>query len=103
MDSPGKDVEQFDRLMAEAAAAMEGQNWTEAQAALDQAVAIDPLQPKSYELLAEVCVGLHDSDQAERYRTRAKAIRQEQWQRQVEAEVRGQHEVLGKPSRHEIP
>ncbi len=99
MDSPGKDLERFDRLLAEAAEAMEGQRWNEAQTALEQALAIDPLQPKPYDLLAATCDGLHDGDQAERYRSRAKAIRQEQWQRQVEADVRGGHEILGDPSR----
>ncbi len=99
MDSPGKELERFDHLLAEAAEAMEGQRWNEAQTALKQALAIDPLQPKPYDLLADVCDGLHDPDQAEHYRSRAKAIRQEQWQRQVEAEVRGGHEILGDPSR----
>ena len=101
MDSLGKDIERIDGLMAEAAEAMEGQRWNEAKSALEQALAIDPLQPKPYDLLADVCEGLGDSSQAERHRSRAKSIRQEQWQRQVEAEARGGHEVLGKPSRHE--
>ncbi|MCZ6748676.1 MAG: hypothetical protein O7D96_05240 [SAR324 cluster bacterium] len=99
MDSPVKDIERIDRLMAEAAETMEGQRWDEAQTALEQVRAIDPLQPKTYDLLADVCDGLNDPGQAGRHRSRAKAIRQEQWQRQVEADVRGGHEILGDPSR----
>ena len=103
MDGLGKDLEAFRQRVQEARAAIEAKRWSEAKHALEAALSIDPLEPRPYDLLASVMEGLHDPDQAEALRRRAKTLRQERWQREVEAEVRGQHELIGGPARHEIP
>lgn len=103
MDSIGKHLEGFRAHLAQARQDIEERRWAEAQAALEAAMQIDPLEPKPYELLATVMDGLHDPDEADALRLRAKTLRQEKWQREVEAEVRGQHDLIGGPARHEIP
>jgi len=103
MDSPRKDLEAYRARLVEARLAIEASRWAEAKPLLVAAIAIDPLEPAAYELLAKVMDGLHDPDEAEALRRRAKIIRQEKWQREVEAEVRGRHELIGGPARHEIP
>lgn len=103
MDSPRQDLETFRKRMDEAQAAAAAGLWADARRALEQAIALDPLQPKPLEALADVMRNLHDPDRAEELRQRAKTLRQEQWQRQVEAEIRGQHELIGSAARHEIP
>ena len=103
MDSPRKDLEAYRARLAEARLAIEAARWGEAKPPLEAAIAIDPLEPVPFELLAKVMDGLHDPDEAEALRRRAKIIRQEKWQREVEAEVRGRHELIGGPARHEIP
>jgi len=103
MDSTTKDLEQFRERVAAAQACLERQEWEDARRALDAAIAIDPLQPKPFDLMADVLSHLNRGEQSEAFRTRAKLLRQEQWKRQVEAEIRGQHELIGAPARHEIP
>ena len=103
MDTPTQEMKAYDDLVGEAADLIAKDEWEAAKTALDQAIALDPVQVHGYDMLAKVYDGLHDPDQADHYRTQAKAIRQEQWQRQVEADVRGKHEMLGGPARHKIP
>jgi len=103
MDTPLKELEAFRRHLESAQRAADEGRWNDAKGALEQAAAIDPLHPKPLEALADVMAHLHDPDLADSLRQRAKTLRQEQWQRQVEAEIRGQHELTGNAARREIP
>jgi Tfp pilus assembly protein PilF len=101
MDSPAQDLKLIRARLEEARRAIEARLWSEAKRALEAAMALDPFEPGPHELMAAVMEGLHDPDAAETFRRRAKALRQERWQREVEAEIRGQHELMGGPRRHE--
>jgi len=103
MDSTAKELEAFRAHLASAQVCIGRQDWPGARAALDSAIAIDALQPKPFDLLADVLARMGQDADAEASRARAKRLRDEQWKRQVEAEVRGQHELIGGPARHEIP
>jgi Tfp pilus assembly protein PilF len=103
MKSTSKELEAFRARLNDAEASMRREDWAAALSALDAAAAIDPLQPKPLDLRAQVFDRLHREEEADRQRALAKTLRHEQWKRQVEAEIRGQHELMGGPSRHEIP
>ena len=95
MESPAKDIEAYNQWLREAQTCLDGKRWEEAKSKLERAAEIDPLQAKPLAMLAEVYDGLEDGKQADTLRARAKAIREEKWKREVEAEVRGRHDVLG--------
>lgn len=103
MKSPVKDMEAIRALIDESRALSDNENWKAAAAVLEKVVEVDPNQPKSHDLLADAWEKLGEVQKAQSARSHAKAIREERWKREVEAEARGQHEMLGKPSRHEIP
>ena len=103
MDSTAKELREFRDMLGSAQTCLERQDWEGARRALDSAIDIDPLQPKPFDLMADVLSHLNRGEESQAFRTRAKLLRQEQWKRQVEAEVRGQHELIGGPARHEIP
>jgi uncharacterized protein HemY len=103
MDTPTQDIEAIHRLLGDAQQAAEEARWEDARRALEQAIAIDPLQPKPVAQLADVMERLHDPGKAGDLRSRAKSLRQQQWQRQVEAEARGRHELTGEAAHREIP
>ena len=98
-----KDMEAISDLIEESRSLIDNENWEAAAAILEKVVELDPNQPKSYDLLADTWEKLGQAQKAQSSRSHAKAIREERWKREVEAEARGQHEMMGKASRHEIP
>ena len=103
MTSPGKDVEKIKALLEQGQKNIEEEQWQAAEEAAKEAIALDDMQPKSYDVMAKALEGQGKTEDAATWRDRAKLIRREAWQRQVEAEARGGHEVLGDPGRREIP
>ena len=103
MESPAKEFEAYNQLLREAQTCLDEKLWEEAKSKLERAAEIDPLQAKPLAMLAEVYDGLGDGKQSDTLRARAKAIREEKWKREVEAELRGRHDMLGETSRHETP
>lgn len=103
MESPTKIVNELRSLLADARESLAGRKWEAAKSILEKAIAIDALDPTPLGLLAEAHEGMGAAGEAESCRLRAKALREDKWKRKVEAEARGQHEMLGKAARHEIP
>lgn len=103
METSAQDLASYLALIESARQAESESRWEAAKLALEQAIAIDPLQTKAIDLLARVMSALHDPDEAESLRRRAKLLREEKWKRDVEAEIRGRHELTGAATRHEIP
>ena len=103
MKSLVTDMEAIRALIGKSRALIDDENWEAAAAVLEKAVRLDPNRPKSHELLADAWEKLGKLQKAQSSRSRAKMIRDEQWKSEVEAQARGQHEMLGKASRHEIP
>ena len=103
MKSPVKDMEAIRALIDESRALSDNENWKAAAAVLEKVVEMDPNQPKSHDLLADAWEKLGETRKAQSSRSHAKAIREDKWKREVEAEARGHHEIMGKASRHDIP
>ena len=103
MNSPLKDIEAIKVLVEESRALIENEKWEAAAAVLEKVVELDPNQPKSHDLLADAWEKLGETQKAQSSRSHAKAIREDKWKREVEAEARGHHEIMGKASRHDIP
>ncbi len=96
-------METIRALIGESKALTDSGNWEAAAAVLEKAVQVDPNHPRSHDLLADAWEKMGEAQKAQSSRSRAKAIRDERWKKEVEAQARGQHDMLGKAARHEIP
>ncbi len=103
MNTAKQDLQRIQALHGQARQALAESRWEDAERAGAEALALDEQHAPSYDLMAEICEARQSADKAEEWRAKAGVIRKQVWQRQVEAEARGHHEVLGKPSRQEIP
>ncbi len=103
MKSPRKDLERIKTLHELARVAIAEKRFQAAEEALNEALTLDENHAPSYELMGELLEAQEKPQQAETWRERGRETRKQAWQRQVEAEARGQHEMLGEPGRHEIP
>ena len=103
MDTPKKDLNQIRSLHEQARRALAQSRWDEAEQAAHGALALDENHAPSYDLMSEIYSSRQMDAEARNWREKAAEIRKQVWQRQVEAEARGHHEVLGVPGRHEIP
>ena len=103
MAAPSKDVERIQALLQAARDHLHERRFSHAEAAAQEAHTLDPNSAKPVELLAEVARAAGQTEQAERHAALAKHLRDEAWKRDVEAEARGHHDLLGKASRNELP
>ncbi|MDH4121463.1 MAG: tetratricopeptide repeat protein [Deltaproteobacteria bacterium] len=103
MDVPVKELEQINGWMEQARTLESQKKWNEAREVLEKVLAIDPRNDKAFEHLGRVYDGLGDAQKGASFHARAKSLREEKWEREVEAEMRSHHEVIGEPNRREIP
>ena len=103
MDSPQKTLAEIAALHDRAREAIAEKQFVEGQDALAQALSLDENHAPSYDLMAELFEAQENAEEARTWHDKARAVRRQAWQRQVEAEARGHHDMLGKPGRHEIP
>ena len=103
MKAPIKELEILKKLSEEARIHISSSRHHEAEDCLRQALAIDDRFIPALELMAALYESRGDEAKGETWRKRVKAVRLEQWERQVEAEARGRHEMMGEAVRHEIP
>lgn len=82
---------------------LEGREWSGAIALLQEIIKSDPVNPTPYDLLARAFEGAGQNEQAADVRAQAKSIRDEQWKRTVEAEIRGRHELVGNAVKRDLP
>ncbi|HKI99646.1 MAG TPA: hypothetical protein VKB51_14320 [bacterium] len=101
MDAPVKDLERIEALQQEGRQRLDAGQPAEALRAVEQALVLEPKNLRSLTLKADVLESLHKDDAAQQMRALVKQIKREQWQREVEAEVRGHHELMGEAIRHE--
>ncbi len=74
------------------------------QAALasgEEALALESQKARALRLKAEILDRRWQAEQAMQLRAQVKQMRKTAWPGQVEAEIRGQHEMMGEAIRHE--
>ena len=103
MDSPRQIVEQTKALLEEGRGRIAAQDWEAARLAIEAALKLDENSPSTYEAMADLFGAMGEPDKCDEWREKAQLVRKQAWQRQVEAEARGHHDLLGEPIRHEIP
>jgi hypothetical protein len=103
MDAPVKELREIETLLGRARTEIATQKWDMSEKTLGEVLKRDMHNADAHDLMAEIAHGRKDIAGEQRWRASANAIRKSAWQRQVEAEVRGHHEVFGEPGRHEIP
>ena len=101
MDAPVKELGRVEELLTQGRTLLEAGRFAEAIAAADEALGIEPTYLRILTLKADASERLGDQDTAERLRMQVRQIRREAWQRQVEAEIRGHHDMMGEAIRHE--
>ena len=99
----GDQLAHVETLIHETRLQLDAGHWEEAAGLSAQAVELDPENALPYQLLAESHERMGHEAEAAKYRDVAKAKREAQWKRNVEAEIRGRHELMGGVVRHEIP
>jgi Tfp pilus assembly protein PilF len=103
MDAPVKDLERIRVLLQGARERLEAGVYAEAEHQAREALQLDPYSPRPADLLAEIARAAGHPEMAQRHAALAKHLREEAWKRDVEAEARGHHDLMGEPTRHELP
>ena len=101
MDSAVSDLKRIEALLEQARAGLTAGDPGAALAATEQALAIDPRHLPALALRIRALEGAGQLEEAHRQSLHLKQLKREAWQREVEAELRGKHDVLGKATRHE--
>jgi Flp pilus assembly protein TadD len=101
MDAPVKELERIERLQREGREHLAAARLDEALAAAEQALALEAKNLRSLSLKADVLERLQRAEEAGRLRTLVRQLKHEAWERQVEAELRGRHDLMGEAIRHE--
>lgn len=95
MESHGKVIEQMKALREESNQLLDAGQVDDALTKVDQALALEENNQKSLTLKADILEKKGESKEAETLRAQVKLIKNEAWKKKVEAEARGQHEVMG--------
>lgn len=103
MGTISEQLNQFKGLLAQARQNLDESKTQEAEKIVLDAIKIDEMAPEPYDFLEEIYLLKGNHQKANEYKQIAQAIRKKVWGNQVEAEIRGHHEMLGEASRHEIP
>ena len=103
MASPKQILQDINSLLEAARERVAAEDWAAARADIEAALKLDENSAAIYDAMAEFFEAKGESEESVQWREKAKLVRKQAWQRQVEAEARGHHDLLGEPSRHEIP
>ena len=95
MESHGKVIEQMQALREESNKLLDAGEVDDALIKVDEALALEEFNQKSLTLKADILEKKGESKEAETLRAQVKLIKNEAWKKKVEAEARGQHEVMG--------
>jgi len=101
MDAPLKELERMQALQRQGRKLLEAGQLPEAMAAVEEALALERDNVRSLTLQADVLERMDRTEEAAALRQRIRLLRREAWQREVEAELRGRHDLLGGAIRHE--
>jgi Tfp pilus assembly protein PilF len=103
MDSPKNILRKVSTLLDSARERIAAEEWDAAQAELEAALKLDEHNAAIYDAMADLFEAKGGAGKSAQWREKAQLQRKQAWQRQVEAEARGHHDLLGEPGRHEIP
>ncbi len=101
MESAVSDLKRIEALLQQARASLAADDSGAALTATEQALAIDPRHLRTLALRVKALERAGQSKEARLLSAHLKQLKREAWQREVEAELRGKHDVLGKAIRHE--
>lgn len=101
MKAPVKELQQMQQLQQQARQHLEAGHAAEALGAVQAALALEETNLRSLTLKVEALEALGRTDEAGKLRTLVRQLRREAWQRDVEAEIRGHHDLMGEAIRHE--
>lgn len=101
MDAPVRELHRMDELHRQGRELLATGRPQEAAAAAEEALALESDNVRSLTLQADAWEALGQREDAEALRLRIRLLRREAWQREVEAEIRGHHDLLGEAIRHE--
>lgn len=100
MDTPIKELQQMQTLQLQARELLEAGRPAEALAAAEAALAIEETNLRSLGLKADALEQLGQDEPAVQLRALIRQLKREAWQREVEAEIRGHHDLMGEAIRH---
>ena len=103
MNSPMQVLQHVGALLKDAHGHIAAKQWDTARTAIEAALKLDENNASAYEAMAELSEAQGDAGKCAQWRDKSQLARKQAWQRQVEAEARGHHDLLGETSRHEIP
>lgn len=95
------DLERIAQLQHAAHGHLDAGRPSEALDAVEQALALEPQNVRSLALKADVLERMGQAEEATQLRALVKQLKREAWQREVEAEARGHHDLMGEAIRHE--
>jgi len=101
MDAPIKELERLRALQRLGRERLEAGLPLEALAAAEEALGLEAANLPALALKADALERLQRAEEAAGLRERIRLLRRESWQREVEAELRGRHDLLGEAIRHE--
>ena len=101
MDAPVKEVERMRELWEDSQKLLDENRLDEALAQVEKVLTLEEMNPKSLSIKADILERQGHNEKAGELRTIVKQIKREAWKKKVEAEARGQHEILGEAIRHE--
>lgn len=101
MDAPVKELERIEALQRQARELLDAGRLDEALAATEAALQLEAQNLRSLALKADVLEHMGKVEQGHQLRTLIKHLKREAWQREVEAEIRGHHDLMGEAIRHE--
>ena len=101
MDAPVRELQRMDDLHRQGRERLAAGRPQDAIAAAEEALTLEPDNVRSLTLKADALEALGRDADLEALRQRIRLLRREAWQRAVEAELRGHHDLLGEAIRHE--
>lgn len=101
MDAGSRELERLKELQREGRRLIDQGRLEQASRNLDEALALEERNARTIELMALLAEKQGDAAKAERLQAQAQQYRKEARQREIEAEIRGHHELWGEPGRHE--
>ena len=103
MDSLVKEVGRMKQLWEDCRRLLDENRLEEAMERVEEVLLLEEGNRKSLALKADILERQGNPGEAGKIREIVEQIKQEEWKKKVEAEARGQHEIMGEAIRHEKP